>query len=96
MADALAVRRVVVGHTIQEGGRASVRCGGRLVMADVGMSRGVGGRLGHVMALECATHPPRAPRQEGDGEELGGVVLRYGRGRGRAPRAHRLAEPERA
>jgi hypothetical protein len=31
--------RMVVGHTIQERGRMRLRCGGRLVLSDVGMSR---------------------------------------------------------
>eukprot|EP00947_MAST-08B_sp_MAST-8B-sp1_P002352 g2352.t1 len=36
--EALSAGRMVVGHTIQEHGRVSTRCDGRLVLVDVGMS----------------------------------------------------------
>jgi hypothetical protein len=38
LAARLGVSRVVVGHTIQDDARINVRCGGQLLMADVGMS----------------------------------------------------------
>lgn len=47
----LGVQRVVVGHTVQQGGRVTSRCGGRLLMADVGLSRAI---AGHATALVCS------------------------------------------
>lgn len=35
--------RMIVGHTVQATGRPTVRCGGRLIMADTGMSSYYGG-----------------------------------------------------
>ncbi len=53
---------MVVGHTVQGGGRPTVRCDGALVMLDIGMSRELGGRLGHTAALVCE---PDAENPEG-------------------------------
>ncbi|GLC65418.1 hypothetical protein PLESTF_000291200 [Pleodorina starrii] len=47
----LGVERVVVGHTVQQGGRVSSRCGGRLLMADVGLSRAIAGEMA---VLHCS------------------------------------------
>ncbi len=49
----LAVSRIIVGHTIQNSGHPSVLCDGQLIMADVGMSRAVGGTLGDTAAFVC-------------------------------------------
>jgi len=41
----LGAARMVVGHTVQRDGVIKVRCGGRLAVIDVGISRAYGGRL---------------------------------------------------
>ncbi|GLI60960.1 hypothetical protein VaNZ11_003213 [Volvox africanus] len=46
----LGVQKLVVGHTVQWGGRVSSRCGGQLVMADVGISRAIAGEMA---VLQC-------------------------------------------
>uniref|UniRef100_A0A7S0X0G7 Calcineurin-like phosphoesterase domain-containing protein n=1 Tax=Chlamydomonas leiostraca TaxID=1034604 RepID=A0A7S0X0G7_9CHLO len=50
---ALGVGRIVVGHTIVEGGRIANRCGGALLMLDLGVSTAYGGKPGEVAGLEC-------------------------------------------
>eukprot|EP00878_Enallax_costatus_P027164 GHUV01029219.1.p1 GENE.GHUV01029219.1~~GHUV01029219.1.p1 ORF type:complete len:155 (+),score=21.75 GHUV01029219.1:92-556(+) len=37
----LSVRRLIVGHTPQDGGRVTTRCGGKLLLLDTGMSVGM-------------------------------------------------------
>ncbi len=41
----LGAQRMIVGHTVQITGRPTIRCGGRLIMADTGMSSFYGGGL---------------------------------------------------
>lgn len=41
MLQLLGVQQLVVGHTPQEKGRAGVRCGGKLLLLDTGMSSGM-------------------------------------------------------
>jgi 3',5'-cyclic AMP phosphodiesterase CpdA len=53
----LRARRMVVGHTTRRDGRLQVRCGGRLAVVDIGISRGYGGHLG---ALEIRGRDARA------------------------------------
>eukprot|EP00798_Chlamydomonas_sp_ICE-L_P028166 gene28166-31265_t len=49
----LGVDRIVVGHTIQSSGKIESKCGGRLLMVDVGMSRAIQGKLA---VMECQPH----------------------------------------
>jgi len=44
--DALGRDRMVVGHTTRRDGRIQTRCGGRLHVIDIGISRAYGGNLG--------------------------------------------------
>ncbi|GIL81501.1 hypothetical protein Vretifemale_10541 [Volvox reticuliferus] len=46
----LGVQKLVVGHTVQWGGRVSSRCRGQLLMADVGLSRAIAGEMA---VLQC-------------------------------------------
>ena len=62
--------RVAVGHTVQEGGRARTRCGGRVLLLDTGMSSGM--LDAPAAAFAC--------RNGGGGEEAGARVL-YADGR---------------
>jgi hypothetical protein len=48
---------MIVGHTVQETGRPSVRCGGQLVLADTGMSRVYGGGLSLVQLAAAPGSP---------------------------------------
>ncbi|GBG31715.1 Shewanella-like protein phosphatase 2 [Hondaea fermentalgiana] len=45
MLSSLKAHRMLVGHTVQQTGRPTIRCEGRLVLADTGMSRAYGGGL---------------------------------------------------
>jgi hypothetical protein len=54
---AMAGDRMIVGHTVQEAGRPSVRCGGQLVLADTGMSRVYGGGLSLVQLAAAPGSP---------------------------------------
>eukprot|EP00983_Pelagomonas_calceolata_P050487 1141992-Pelagomonas_calceolata.AAC.6 len=57
----MGVSRVIVGHTVQTSGEVSEMCGGKLVMADVALSRAMGSReLGDVMGLECRAEAAHA------------------------------------
>ncbi|GFR48398.1 hypothetical protein Agub_g10292, partial [Astrephomene gubernaculifera] len=63
----LRVARVVVGHSVQRGGRVSSRCGGQLVMADVGISRAIAGEMA---VLECTAGQMRVLYGDGQSERL--------------------------
>jgi len=41
----LKVKRMVVGHTVQVNGKVLVRCQGKFIVVDVGISRAYGGRM---------------------------------------------------
>lgn len=69
VADVLGVATIIVGHTITDSGRAETRCGGRLVMADVGLSRHAWGNMG---ALVCEGGRLRALHAHGDAGDAGG------------------------
>ncbi|MFT6818208.1 MAG: hypothetical protein ACJATT_002021 [Myxococcota bacterium] len=56
--DSLAVKRMVVGHTVQAGGGIVTRCGGKVVLIDVGIAKHYGG--GHVAAWEWVDGDSRA------------------------------------
>lgn len=53
----LNVKRMVVGHTVQEDGRIHTRCQGKVVLIDVGISSFYGG---HLAALELTPTSARA------------------------------------
>jgi hypothetical protein len=55
--DALGVKRMVVGHTTRRDGKIQARCGGALVVIDIGIADGYGGHLG---ALEIIGGDARA------------------------------------
>lgn len=57
MCSQLGVSRVVVGHTVMD--KVEVLCGGELIMADVGLSRAILGKAGHVVGLECKGPSPQ-------------------------------------
>ncbi|KAG2437192.1 hypothetical protein HXX76_005856 [Chlamydomonas incerta] len=63
----LGVQRVVVGHTVQRGGRVSSRCNGQLLMADVGLSRAIAGKMA---VLTCSGGVMKAVYGEGQEQEL--------------------------
>eukprot|EP00198_Chlamydomonas_reinhardtii_P005657 XP_001694993.1 set/thr protein phosphatase [Chlamydomonas reinhardtii] len=67
VAERLGVQRVVVGHTVQRGGRVSSRCGGQLLMVDVGLSRAIAGEMA---VLTCSNGVLRAVYGEGQEQEL--------------------------
>jgi hypothetical protein len=46
--DALGARRMVVGHTTRRDGKVEARCGGALLVEDIGISDGYGSHLGLV------------------------------------------------
>lgn len=46
VADLLGVTAIIVGHTITPSGRVEMKCDGRLVMADVGLSAWTMGKMG--------------------------------------------------
>ncbi|KAF4673115.1 hypothetical protein FOL46_007823 [Perkinsus olseni] len=77
------VARMVVGHTPSEGGRMKVRCGGRVILADVALSRWMARypHHGHPAALEMtlvnATHLER-------------IEAHYGSENDTAPGKHQL------
>ncbi len=54
----LGVKRMVVGHTVQARGGIVTRCGGRVVLIDVGIARYYGG--GHLAAWEWVDGDSRA------------------------------------
>lgn len=56
----LGAQRMVVGHTIQRHGM-SFRCGGALVLSDVGMSRGYDGMLSLTLSLTPTAPTPLLP-----------------------------------
>ncbi|KAL6755471.1 hypothetical protein V8C86DRAFT_213861 [Haematococcus lacustris] len=89
----LGVSRVVVGHTIQEHGMTE-RCGGRLLMADVGVSRFVGGRLGEVLSLQCFPQSTAAgdTSLHGSGQGDAGWWVHYGDSADEAPAFQRVTE----
>ncbi len=39
-------KRMIMGHTVQEGGRITTRCGGRIVLIDIGISAIYGRNVG--------------------------------------------------
>jgi len=47
----LEVKRMVVGHTVQENGRINTRCKGKLIMIDVGLSEFYGGNFAYLEFL---------------------------------------------
>mmetsp|Transcript_9536 Transcript_9536/g.16717 ORF Transcript_9536/g.16717 Transcript_9536/m.16717 type:complete len:331 (+) Transcript_9536:53-1045(+) len=49
--------RMIVGHTVQETGKPTVRCSGQLILADTGMSRAYGGGISLVQ-LDPETDAP--------------------------------------
>ncbi|KAJ9075874.1 hypothetical protein DSO57_1031536 [Entomophthora muscae] len=53
----LSVKRMVVGHTVQEDGRIHTRCQGKVILIDVGISAVYGG---HLAALELTPTSARA------------------------------------
>lgn len=55
--EALGARRMVMGHTTQEGGRIGVRCDGRILGIDTGISSLYGG---HPAAIEIRSGDARA------------------------------------
>ena len=59
---ALDAKRMVVGHTTQSSGRILSRCGGRLLVIDIGISDHYGAHLG---ALELTNDDARALYPEG-------------------------------
>ena len=74
----LGVSRVVVGHTVVVGGKVAELCGGRLIMADVALSRAMGSRqLGEVMGLECKAQAPAKAVNDSEinqeGHKSGGI-----------------------
>lgn len=81
----LGVRRIIVGHTIIDGGRIAQRCGGALLMIDLGMSQAYGGRRGEVTVLECRRRAAPAAGEAAvttnptEVEESGGVPIGAGK-----------------
>ena len=46
--------RMIMGHTVQKDGHLSTRCGGRIVLIDIGISRGFGPFGGRCGVLEVS------------------------------------------
>ncbi|KAI8813950.1 Metallo-dependent phosphatase-like protein [Cladochytrium replicatum] len=60
--DYLGMDRMVMGHTVQDDGRIGTRCGGRIVLIDVGISKAYGR---HCAALEIVGDSLKALYPEG-------------------------------
>jgi hypothetical protein len=58
---------------VQESGKATVRCDGRLIMADIGMSAAYGGQIGHGIAVQCVASSGSAD----SGEEPEATATRH-------------------
>jgi hypothetical protein len=54
--------RIVVGHTVQHDGRVHTRCGGKIILIDIGISNAYGGRKG---ALEIRGNNVKALYKDG-------------------------------
>ena len=50
--DALGARRMVVGHTTRRDGRAAVRCGGKLIVIDIGIAAHYGNHPGALEIID--------------------------------------------
>ena len=58
----MGAKRMVVGHTVQRGRRMRGRCGGRLMLIDIGISRAYNN---YAAAWECVNGQPAAIYQHG-------------------------------
>jgi len=57
----LSADRMIIGHTVQSQGRPKFKCGGKLVLADTGMSKYYGGNIALLTLLRKSANGTTLP-----------------------------------